>query len=320
MEIARPWVEGSLRERIAEIVPLLGGAGARRYWRVRLEGGRSVVLMHALPEDPRILPPALRRTAPEAIPFLEVTGLLAAHGLPVPAIYAVERAQRWVLLEDLGDRHLLDLPAAEQGVWHERAIDLLARAHAIAPSEALPFRRSFDEEWVQFELRHFSEHALAATPRRALAPLLQELARRIARLPGVLCLRDYQSHNLMIDPAGNLRVIDYQDALMAPRELDLAALLHDSYLEIPEERRAALLARYAGRAGERPDPAVFAMLVVQRKCKDLGRYCFLVEEKGDRRYAPYRERARRSVLWGAQALAPGLRPLGRALEEALGEP
>jgi hypothetical protein len=273
--------------------------------------------MHAVPEDPAILPPALRAET-GSIPFVEVTAFLARHDLPVPRILAVDTAERWVLLEDLGDTHLLDLPPRERRLRLGEAADLLARVHAIAREDALPFRRVFDAEWVRFELRTFAEHGLDPRWHAALAPELDALAHSVAELPRVLCLRDYQSQNLMIDRAARLRLLDYQDALLAPPELDLAALVFDSYLDISADERAELLARYWQRRGRAPDPAAFALLVVQRKCKDYGRFRFVTKVKGDMRYTPFIARARAAVLDALPRLPARQGRLAEILREALG--
>ena len=316
MERARAWLEQEHGSALRELIAMPGGAGARRYWRARFADGESAVLMHALAEDPAILPPALR-TQGAAIPFVEVSAFLARHGLPVPRIHAVEMRERWVLLEDLGEIHLLDLPTAERSARLSEAIELLARVHAIPRDDALPFKRCFDLAWVRFELRTFAEHGLETRWRAVLAPELDALARAIAELPRVLCLRDYQSQNLMIDSAGRLRLLDYQDALLAPAELDLAALVFDSYLELDEMERTALLARYWSARGDRPDPAAFALLVVQRKCKDYGRFRFVTQVKHDARYAPFIARARAAVLDALPRLPSGQRRLVEILSEAL---
>ena len=318
MERARAWVETARRRALADLVPLPGGAGARRYHRARFTDGTSAVLMHALPEDPAILPPALRCES-GGIPFLEVTEYLARHGVPVPEIFAVELRERWVLLEDLGDTRVLDLPASERPARLREAIDLLARIHGFPPEDALPFRRAFDAEWVRFELRTFAEHGLPERWREPLAGELDSLARAVAALPRVLSLRDYQSQNLMVDPAGRLRVLDYQDALLAPPELDLAALVFDSYLEIGAQERAELCARYWHARGGRADPAAFALLVVQRKCKDYGRYRMVVERKGDVRYRPFIGRAAAAVIEALPALPPAQQRLGELLRAAFAE-
>ncbi len=235
----------------------------------------------------------------------------------MPRIHAVEERDRWVLLEDLGDVHLLDLPAPDRSARLREAIDLLARVHAIPREDALPFRREFDEAWVRFELRTFAEHGVDARWHADLAPELDRLSRAIAALPRVLCLRDFQSQNLMIDRAGRLRLLDYQDALLAPAELDLAALLFDSYLELADAERAELLARYWSARAKAPDATAFALLTVQRKCKDYGRFRFMTQVKRDARYTPFIARARAAVLVSLPQLPAPQRRLAAILEDAL---
>ena len=318
LQRARAWIERATGVRVERLEALAGGAGARRYWRVHLADASTLVWMHAIPEDARILPPALRAET-AGIPFVEMTRLLTERGVPVPALVAVDAESRWVLLEDLGDRHLCDLGPHDLEKRLAEAIDLLVHVHATPESDSLPFRRAFDAEWVRFELATFEAHGLPADLRGPeLAEELDRLAEAIAALPRVLCLRDVQSQNLMLDPAGRLRVIDYQDALAAPRELDLAALLFDSYIELSDATRAALLERYARAAGP-VDPGPFALLAVQRKCKDYGRYCFVVEVRGDARYAPFQARARASVLSQLGALPDAHAPLAARLRAAFGE-
>jgi aminoglycoside/choline kinase family phosphotransferase len=273
--------------------------------------------MHALPERPEILPPALRGER-DTIPFVAVTAYLARHGVPVPEIWGVEASERWILLEDLGDLHLCDLRGRLRSERLGEAIDLLAGIHALPQEDALPFERVFDAEWIRFELQTFLEHGLSPGPVTPLVAELDKLAEAVANLRRTLCLRDYQSQNLMIDPTGRLRVLDYQDALLAPPELDLAALLFDSYIDIGPEERARLLTRYAERAGSPPDPSALALLVVQRKCKDFGRFRYLIQREGEERWTTPAARARAAVLDSLPELPPGLGELSELLAANLG--
>lgn len=315
-EGAAAWVE-SLAGRIERWVPLEAGAGRRRYWRVRLASGGTRVLMHARPEDPAILPPALRREA-SPIPFLEVTRLLADHAVPVPTLHGVDLGRSFVLLEDLGSCHLFDLPGAQRLPPLERAVDLIARVHAITgPRKALPFQRRFDLEWIEFEQGLFL-NALSPSVRERLRGPLRRLAQAISELPVALSLRDYQSHNLLIDPRGALRVIDYQDALLAPRELDLVSLLHDSYLDL-ERERGELLKRYERRSARRTDPDALVLLGIQRKSKDLARFVSLLAVRGDGRYGAALIRTRRALHGWLRALPHEHRELAQPLRDAVEE-
>jgi hypothetical protein len=316
---ASEWLAQQRGCALRSLEPLPGGAGARRYWRARFADGETRILMHALPEDPAILPPALRRACAE-LPFVAVARYLAGRGIPVPSIDAVDAERRWLMLEDLGDTHLCDLEPAALAARSAEALELLARVHALPRAAALPFERCFDAEWVRFELATFQRHGAPRAPAARLDTALCHLAEWIAALPRVLCLRDYQSQNLMIDPQGRLRVLDFQDALLAPAELDLAAFVWDSYVERGPAERERLLARYARARGAACDRGALAALVVQRKCKDLGRYRYVSEHKGDARYAPYVPRARAAVLAALDALPDELADLRALLGEALAEP
>ena len=315
----RSWIEACLGVGVGDVHALAGGAGARRYARVQLEERGSAIWMHALSEDAAILPPALRVQTQE-LPFITVTHLLAEQGLPVPEIYAVDAERSWVLLEDLGDAHLCDLEASKRRACHRQAIALLARVHAIPRGTGIPFSRCFDEEWILFELRHVLEFGLGGEVGEWLSRGFRALAAYIATLPQTLCLRDFQSQNLMIDGRGALRILDYQDALMAPRELDLAALLFDSYVELADPERSELLGQYAELSGAELDEAALAALTVQRKLKDFARFRYLSKVKDDPRFEPYTGSARSAVL-GALGRLPGeLGDLARTLGPLLAEP
>jgi aminoglycoside/choline kinase family phosphotransferase len=78
-------------------------------------------------------------------------------------------------------------------------------------------------------------------------------------------------------------VIDFQDALLGPRQYDLVALLRDSYVELDPPFVEAMLRRYLAGLEAEGGPrlayeafrATFDLLTVQRKLKDAGRFVFI---------------------------------------------
>jgi hypothetical protein len=285
---------GTGRDASAEPVRRLAGhASLRSYWRVGRPPGALVVMV--LPPDAK--PEEVTKgSAPGVNPFVDVQRYLAGLGIRVPAIHAFEEAEGLMVLEDLGDEMLETrlLAGDASGPLYERAIDQLAclRARAEArPSGCVAFGRSFDRELYRWELDHFVEWGLEAWKGEQLSPAEKVVVDRcFDRVAGALeaepkgfTHRDYQSRNLMVLPGGEQAVIDFQDALLGPRQYDLVALLRDSYVELDAAFVEAMLRRYldrlAAEGGPRLDPGpfreVFDLLTIQRKLKDAGRFVFI---------------------------------------------
>ena len=207
-----------------------------------------------------------------------------------------------MVLEDLGDvtfEMALD-GGKRRDELYGRAVELLARLRARAERErdpaCLAFTRAFDEDLYDWELHHFREWGLEAwsgkkpTPaeRAELDRHFRQVARTLAEEPRGFTHRDYQSRNIMVKD-GDLVVIDFQDALLGPRQYDLVALLRDSYVELDLAFVDRMLDRYLAafqrESGETIDPRPFKdffdLLTVQRKLKDAGRFEFINRVKGN---------------------------------------
>lgn len=281
---------------------LAGHASARSYWRVGSPPASSVVMV--LPPDAR--PEEITKGPRTTVdPFVDIQRLLREFGVRVPEIIAFYRDDPeggLMVLEDLGDTTLedalLDLRGRSEGAvrssLYETAIDQLARLRAAAdraPGGSVAFTRSFDRDLYRWELDHFREWLLeawkGATLSAAERPIVDREFDRISSLldaePKGFTHRDYQSRNLMVLPSGEQAVIDFQDALLGPRQYDLVALLRDSYVELPSSFVEQMLRRYLAKLEEAGGPnleygsfrEVFDLLTVQRKLKDAGRFVFI---------------------------------------------
>jgi aminoglycoside/choline kinase family phosphotransferase len=284
---------------------LAGHASLRSYWRVGTPPDSRVVMVmpgNARPEE------ATSGAAPVEDPFVNVQRYLAGAGVRVPAIDAFFEPEGLMVLEDLGDEmletRLLAGDPAEP--LYATAVDQLARLRAFAERAPDPgcvaFQRSFDRTLYRWELDHFREWLLEAWKGSVLSPTerpvverqFDEVAEALAAEPLGFTHRDYQSRNLMVLPGGEQAVIDFQDALLGPRQYDLVALLRDSYVELPPELVDRMLLRYLARleaeGGPRLDAAgfraTFDLLTVQRKLKDAGRFVFIDRVKGNPGFLP----------------------------------
>jgi aminoglycoside/choline kinase family phosphotransferase len=275
---------------------LAGHASARSYWRVGAPPASQVVMV--MPPDAK--PEEVTKGArPDVDPFVDVQRYLAARGVRVPAIRAFftgDPLGGLMVLEDLGDDMLETrlLAGGDPTKLYEGAIDALARLRAAAerePSGSVAFGRSFDEDLYLWELQHFREWLLEAWKGARLSAAEREVVdaefERIAALldaePKGFTHRDYQSRNIMVLPSGEQVIIDFQDALLGPRQYDLVALLRDSYVELPLELVERMLRRYLEKLAAAGGPVlayepfrnVFDLLTVQRKLKDAGRFVFI---------------------------------------------
>lgn len=271
----------------AALHPLSGDASGRRYFRVSTREGTAVLMLLAEPFDPPY------------VPFANLAGFLAGIGLPVPTVREEHPDHRVLVLEDLGDRSLqahlgAGADPADRRALYEEAVDWIVRLQrtgtpALTPAIAA-YHYCLDEVKLARELAYFREHyvdRLLGSPLSAAeAETLDAALARIAAEAGrsgdrVLCHRDYHSRNLMLPPpgsgrAGRLAILDFQDARLGSRAYDLASLLCDPYVDLPEDLRAAMVERFLLGIDRRADADAFsehyAWVAAQRTLKAIGTY------------------------------------------------
>ena len=292
----------------AVVTPLAGDASTRRYYRVRFAAAAplpSVVVMR-YPDE---VSPG------DELPFLNVHRYLAAAGVPVPAVLRSDPGANLLFLEDAGDTMLEDSvradgPAACRSLY-EQCIEILVRIQTdgtrALDSRAIPLQYAFDVPKFAWEIEFFFEHAvrgyggipLSGEEERAIEDLILPFLERLSALPRVLAHRDYHSRNVMVLSAArapghrNLRILDFQDARMGNIFYDLASLLRDSYVTLPEDTvedlrygwRHAATAELRGAAG---DPGAFAwrfdLSALQRNVKAIGTFGNQAHNRGKRIY------------------------------------
>jgi aminoglycoside/choline kinase family phosphotransferase len=288
-----------LTARVEGVVPLTGDASDRRYVRVVLDGAPSsiVLAIHAGPIDY------------DSAPFVRVAALFAQVPLPIPALLHHDNALGIIGLQDLGDvtlqAHLGGASATERALRYRQAVGMIARLQqrgADLRSDAYPpYAVAFDVEKLTWELEFFVRHFLlayrGAEPDEPIRRALQEEWRRIAEAlaaePRVLCHRDYHSRNLMWHDDA-LYVIDFQDARMGPDTYDLASLLRDSYVDLPEaavddliDYFVALTHGGAVTAGDTAFRARFDLMALQRNLKALGTFGYQTTTRKNPVYMQY---------------------------------
>jgi N-acetylmuramate 1-kinase len=292
-----------------------GGGSERRMTRLHWPGDPSLVLV----ENPR--PQTFGGDLSENDSFVYIAGLLAGGGW-VPAVLAFDREAGSMLVEDLGDRHLLDevreaggdearLEAAYRAVLEDLAqIQALLRGR-FDPDRVHnpPYDRELMRVWESGYARQRFFSGLLELPldAKALDGTCDELADRAAGVPGGLFLyRDFQSTNVMRCKE-RWRYIDFQGGRLGPPQYDAASLLLDPYARLPRGLRRRLLEGHARRLQELCGVdagsflADFPLIAVHRMLQALGAYGLLSRVKGK--------------WWFLQHVPAALEHLGELLEE-----
>lgn len=208
-----------------QLEPVSGDASFRRYFRCRFESdgvASSLICVDAPPEH-------------ENNPvFIKVDEGLAMAGVPVPEILAVELAQGFMLLSDMGDtllKHVLAPDTVEH--YFDQAFRVLLDIMAADFSEdPLP---PYDASLLQREMAlfrdWFCERFLELNLTEAEASLLDDvflyLEQQALAQDQLPVHRDFHTRNLMVLADNSLGVIDFQDAVMGPVSYDLLSLLRD---------------------------------------------------------------------------------------------
>jgi len=242
---------------------------------------------------------------------------------PVPAIVETDGSRGILVLEDLGDSTLQEVlkeASASRGeALYREALDdlaLLQREGERGPQRAPCFQIAFDIEKLSWELHYFLKHFveglrgadLTVEDRATVSEGFHGLAAEIASWPRVVCHRDFHSRNLMLH-RDRLFWIDFQDARMGPVTYDLASLLRDAYVDVPEELLATLTEEFRQKAAPGESREVFLrrfeLMCVQRNLKALGTFGYMATVRNNHVYLPYIPRT----------LAHARRNLARHIEE-----
>jgi N-acetylmuramate 1-kinase len=302
--IDRYLLESGVSSHHPRVLPLTGDASDRRYFRVLLDDGPSIVLaLHAGPIEFLTLP------------FANVADLLQQMHLPAPAILGHSDADGILALQDLGDvtlqAHLGAASASEHAALYREAVSLVEilqrRGRELESDRFTPYRIAFDVEKLTWELEFFVKHfllayrgaALTDDDRLALAVEWSAIAEELAAEPRVLCHRDYHSRNLMLHD-DRLYLIDFQDARLGPDTYDLASLLRDSYVDLTDLEVDDLIAYFLALKKTSPPQAAefrrrFDLMALQRNLKALGTFGYQTTTRGNTVYIQYIPRTLRYV-------------------------
>ncbi len=293
----------------AKAAPLVEQGSDRQFYRLSTDGKCAVLMISPVGD-------------PDFGRYVEIGRFLHGLGLGVPEIYETDQAASSLLMEDLGDETLYLASRRRGGAKsvvkeYRDILDLLAKLQSETKSgfSSCPSasERSLDYRVLRWETAYFADNfltrdfGLGAEEIGSLEEEFHALAEVVAAHPRTFLHRDFQSQNILLKD-GKVRIVDFQGARSGSRAYDLASLLKDSYIDIPEKLRGELLAYFAKRSGSKDIERIFLTAGLQRNMQALGAFSYLSGVKK-------REQFRKFIPLGLRHLREALAAL-----EASGAP
>ena len=306
----------------AERIFMLGDASTRAYERLRKSTGESAVLMISPPRPDG--PPvrygkpysAVARLAEDIRPFVAIANALRERGFSAPRIFGSDLVTGLAIIEDLGSEAIVDASGPIPGRYQE-AVAALAHLHAMPLPSSIPLGEDtyrippydIDALLIEAELltEWYAPHLGVRLSSGAVATFInlwKSTLREIADGPKTWALRDYHSPNIIWLPQreGLQRagIIDFQDCVIGSPAYDVASLLQDARVTVPDELELKLLSHYA-RQRRAADPAfdmgafarAYAIMAAQRATKVLGIFARLNKRDRKPQYLAHVPRVRR---------------------------
>ncbi|UCD84200.1 MAG: phosphotransferase [Deltaproteobacteria bacterium] len=301
-----------------ELERLAGDASNRSYYRVRLRdavagcGQNSIILMKLNQPDPQIVSEEISTISQtfDELPFINILRHLHLCGLNVPRLYHYDEGRGLLFLEDLGETLLEEKVKGKerkiQRKYYRKAVDELIklqfRGTERKDAHCFAFRQAFNTQLFMWEFEHFLEYGIEKLhgievpnrDRKIIQRSFKQISERLSSQPRYFTHRDYHSRNLIVQNE-QIKILDFQDALLGPCQYDLASLLRDSYLTLEESFIDEMIHYYLdGKEdieGIRIDRTEFRELFdltsIQRNLKAAGRFGYINLAKNNDRYLKY---------------------------------
>jgi N-acetylmuramate 1-kinase len=302
-KIFRVLKEMSLHEYVENISLVYGDLSPRRYFRASLRKGApletdtdSVIIMYFDSVTPPEAEAKIVKSSFES--YLEVGEFFQSGGISVPKVYFASEHLHILVIEDLGSCPIISLAKAGDkkiASVYPAAVSGIHKIQNLDPRDGFfIYERGFDAAVYCREMSEFSDfylpEDLSTKEKECIQKTYHFLAQELDSFPRVLVHRDYHSWNLMCDIKGNLRVIDFQDALMGTRSYDLVALVHERDID------AVLGPALVGELEDQffsawSDPRVreyeYPRVLLQRDLKVAGRFAKVVLTRGLKSYGTW---------------------------------
>ena len=293
------------------ISSLAGDGSSRKFWRI-MQADRRVCLA--------VAPPVADELNLSEAKSARAIGLhLLQHGVRVPEQYGWDEESGMLLFEDLGDIKLHDYVLEKQG--SDNCIDTI-RPYYLQVVKGLATMqvkgvKDFDNKWCWdtplydvrtmleresgYFLRAFWQDYLGEKEPSGLQEEFDSLARQAALISNEYFLhRDFQSRNIMLyhdEPC----FIDFQGGRLGPLGYDLASLLIDPYVALPQNFQEELVEKYLDQleilipVDRMKFVEEYLLLALQRNLQIVGAFAFLTKQRKKQFFEQYLQPAVNSL-------------------------
>lgn len=287
-----------------DLSPLSGDGSSRHFFRVYMH--RKSLCLAVFPETTR------ENDLAEARSAHTIGSHLRAQGGAVPRQFGYDEESGLLFFEDLGDRQLYDVVTGTDihlSDERERIVSLYERVIHELVTLQLKGATGFDTRWCWdsprydeelmvtresgYFLQAFWQGLLTHDIEDDVVAELHTIAARVDLSQPYFLHRDFQSRNIMLRDNDSPVIIDFQGGRLGPLGYDIASLLLDPYVALPQELQEHLLHVYMQCVAKQIplDEELFLhqyrLLALQRNLQIIGAFSFLSRVKNKPFFTPF---------------------------------
>jgi aminoglycoside/choline kinase family phosphotransferase len=241
MQRIKAWIE-TLGYKDYKIEMVGGDASFRKYFRLFVDEESYIIMDSTADVD-------------SLYPFIDISVRLLKAQVEVPRIIAQNMEDGYLLITDLGSRHLADVlnPMSVELLYMKGIHEIIKMQEADTTN-----MEAYDKEFLLFEMSlmqdwYLNEHLhqeLNEAEQAMLDSTLELICDEVLSQPqGYFVHRDFHSRNIMMETGRKLVLIDYQDAKVGAVTYDLVSILKDVYIRFDPEAMERLALEFKALKG-----------------------------------------------------------------------
>ena len=241
MQRIKAWID-TLGYRDYKIEMVGGDASFRKYFRLFVDETSYIIMDSTADVD-------------SLYPFIDISVRLLKAQVEVPRIISQNMEDGYLLITDLGSRHLADvLNPMSVELLYMKAINEIIKIQEADTTNL----EAYDKDFLMFEMTlmqdwYLNEHLhqeLNEEEQATLDSALDMISDEVLSQPqGYFVHRDFHSRNIMMETGRKLVIIDYQDAKVGALTYDLVSLLKDVYIRFEPEEMERLALEFKALKG-----------------------------------------------------------------------